>query len=62
MRNFKKIGLLVVGATAAAMADAPTVDLSGAQTTIESAGTALLGIAVVMLGAGLVWKFLSKKS
>jgi len=50
--------LASVGAFAAPIA----VDLGDAETSVTNAGTAMIGVAVVMLGIGLVYRFLAKKA
>ena len=49
-------------ATSASIATAApiTVDLSDAQTSVSNAGSAMIGIAVLILGLILVIKFLRK--
>jgi len=38
-----------------------TVDLSGVTTSITSAGTAMIALAVVILGISIVYSFLRKR-
>jgi len=62
-KGFKKVvagSLLTFGTFA--LADTPQIDLSAAQTSVETAGNAMIGIAVVMLGLGLVIGFIMKRS
>jgi len=51
---------VVVGASSA-MADAVEVDLGDATESITNAGTAMIGLAVVILGMGVVYSFLRKR-
>ncbi len=49
-------------ASASAMAAPVVVDLTDATTSVSNAGTALIGVAVVMLGIGLVYAFIKRKA
>jgi len=65
MKFIKSFGAKALGliglATSAAMADPVTVDLSDATTSITNAGTAMIGLAVTILGIAIVWGFLRKR-
>ena len=61
MFNKKLLALgAIVGSTVSAMAVPVTVDLTEAQTSLTNAGTAMIGIAVAILGTILVIKFLKR--
>jgi hypothetical protein len=60
MKRFALVPALAALATLGANA-AITVDLSSAQSDIESAGQSLVGIAVVVLGIALVYGFIRKR-
>jgi cell division GTPase FtsZ len=62
-KSFKTKLVALFGAigTAAAVAAPVTVDLSDAETSITNAGTAMIGLAVTILGIAVVWGFLRKR-
>lgn len=65
MKLFKTFGAKALGlatlATAAVNAAPVTVDLSDAETSISNAGTAMIALAVTILGIAIVWGFLRKR-
>ena len=65
MKLFKSVKARVAGlfgvASAAAMAAPVTVDLTDAETSITNAGTAMIALAVTILGIAIVWGFLHKR-
>ena len=50
----------IAATTGSALAAPVSVDLSDAETSLTNAGTAMIGIAVLVLGLVLVIKFLRK--
>ena len=61
MKRNLLIASAFVGSTVASVAAPIAVDLGDATTSVTNAGTALIGIAVVMLAIGLVYGFLRRK-
>jgi len=62
-KSFKSrvFGLFALVGSAALNAAPVTVDLSDAQTSIGTAGTALIALAVTMLSIVLVYRFIKNK-
>ena len=58
---FGRVALLASAVAGSVMAAPVTIDLSDAETSVTNAGTAMIGIAVVMLGLGLVIGFLRRR-
>jgi len=62
--SFGKLGVVVGGvalASSSAMAAPITVDLADATTSVTNAGTAVIGVAVVILTFGIVYGFLRNR-
>ena len=63
MNRFLSRGLTAIALTSAAVfADPVTVDLADAEASVTNAGTAMIGVAVVMLGIGLVYSFIKRRA
>ena len=62
-KSFKAKAVALFGAVGTAVASATpiTVDLSDAETSITNAGTAMIALAVTILGIAVVWGFLRKR-
>ena len=62
-KSFKSKMVALSGAVGTAVASAApvTVDLTDAETSITNAGTAMIGLAVTILGIAIVWSFLRKR-
>ena len=62
-KSFKSKLVAVSAAIGTAIASAApvAVDLSDAQSSITNAGTAMIGLAVTILGIAVVWGFLRKR-
>ena len=62
MRNiFTKISALFAVATASVMAAPVTVDLADANTSLTNVGTAMITLAITVLGFALVLGFISRR-
>jgi len=57
----KVAAVAAVTGTVAATAAPIDVDLSDATSSISNAGTAMIGLAVTILGIAIVWGFLRKR-